>query len=176
VITTASMTSPSIHLNLSAQTWRYTPSSPSPPSPSESPILTFHKHLPFYTLTPLHSLPTLASELNLSHVLVKDESSRFGLPAFKILGASWTLYRAVCDHLDLAPLSPETLEAGALGRIAREKGLVGFKVVTTTEGNWGRAMAKMGLYFGVDVVVYVPGHMVEGTRELIRGEGAEVGE
>ncbi|KAK0656967.1 tryptophan synthase beta subunit-like PLP-dependent enzyme [Cercophora newfieldiana] len=173
------MASP-IHLNSTAHTWRFTPPHPSSSPPTSSPTTpltpqTFHRLLPFYTLTPLRSLPTLAAELNLSHVLLKDESSRFGLPAFKILGASWTFYRAVCERLNVDYNDTAMLRPGALGVVVRERGMEGkFRVITTTEGNWGRAMGKMGAYFGVETVVYVPGHMVEGTRELIRGEGAEV--
>jgi diaminopropionate ammonia-lyase len=175
--TITTMTS-AIYVNPSANTWRFTARQP-PSCDASSTRLTphnFHRQLPFYNLSPLHSLPTLAASLGLSHVLVKDESSRFGLPAFKSLGASWTFYRAVCEHLSADFNRMEFLKSGALGEIVRERSMEGLKVMTTTEGNWGRAMARMGAYFGVDTVVYVPGHMVEETRELIRREGAEVGE
>src|SRR5205807_6541593 len=49
----------------------------------------FHAALPGYAPTPLHELPAVAAELGLGAVLIKDESDRLGLPAFKILGASW---------------------------------------------------------------------------------------
>jgi diaminopropionate ammonia-lyase len=62
----------------------------------------FHKQLPDYGETALHSLPSVASELGFSHVFVKDESTRFGLPSFKILGASWAIYQTLCKHLGLA--------------------------------------------------------------------------
>jgi diaminopropionate ammonia-lyase len=44
--------------------------------------LAFHRSIPGYVPTPLVELPELG-------VWVKDESDRFGLPAFKVLGASW---------------------------------------------------------------------------------------
>ena len=167
---------PSIHLNPSAATWAYTPSTPLTKS---HPVLGFHRSLPFYTQTPLHPLPALASSLKLGHVLVKDESTRFGLPAFKILGASWAIYRVVLERLEIdisAVTDPKDLpDAALLGGMLRERGLGGLKVVTCTMGNWGRAMAKMGSHMGVHVVVYVPSVLVEETRDLIRGEGAEVG-
>lgn len=54
----------------------------------------FHRRLPEYSETPLVSLLHVANELGLTHVLVKDECRCFGLPAFKILGSAWTVYRA----------------------------------------------------------------------------------
>jgi len=55
----------------------------------------FHRALSGYAPTPVHPLDAIASELGLAAVLVKDESSRLGLPAFKILGASWAVERAL---------------------------------------------------------------------------------
>ena len=61
--------------------------------------LEFHRKLPGYRPTPLLTAPSLATSLGVAEVLVKDESNRLGLPAFKILGASWAAYRAVVDRL-----------------------------------------------------------------------------
>jgi diaminopropionate ammonia-lyase len=61
--------------------------------------LRFHKRLPGYQETPLENAPGLAHALGVSKVLVKDESSRLGLPAFKVLGASWAVYRALEERL-----------------------------------------------------------------------------
>ena len=58
-----------------------------PPSPGEAHA--FHQSLPGYSPTPLVPVPELAAELGVGRLLVKDESSRLGLPAFKVLGASW---------------------------------------------------------------------------------------
>ncbi|HYH10822.1 MAG TPA: hypothetical protein VD789_00610, partial [Thermomicrobiales bacterium] len=55
----------------------------------------FHRRLPGYIPTPVHDLPDLASELKIEQVLVKDETSRLDLPAFKMLGASWAIYRSL---------------------------------------------------------------------------------
>src|SRR5262245_65435821 len=57
-----------------------------PPSPGDAHA--FHQSLPGYSPTPLILVPELAAELGVGRVLVKDESSRLGLPAFKVLGAS----------------------------------------------------------------------------------------
>ena len=128
----------------------------------------FHKQLPDYDETALHSLPTVASELGFSHVFVKDESTRFGLPSFKILGASWAIHQALCKHLGL----PSHTTLAELTQSL--KGRDDVKLVTTTEGNWGRACARMGKYLGVPVTIYVPYFMNPYTSDLISGEGANV--
>src|SRR5215472_18570091 len=51
----------------------------------------FHTGLPGYAPTPLTEVPALAAELGVGRVFVKDESARLGLPAFKVLGASWAV-------------------------------------------------------------------------------------
>lgn len=159
-----------IHLNLKAASWTW-----QSPKPAESP-LKLHRSLPDYGPTPLISLPTIAAELGLGHVLLKDESNRFGLPSFKILGASWAVYRAVAERLgyrvgDVDDAS-RILTVESMGTLAKSAGL---HLVTATEGNWGRAVARMGSYMaGLPVTIFVPGFMPETTRKKIRGEGADV--
>ena len=109
----------------------------------------FHRGLDGYTPTPLVDLPTLAEELGVGRVLVKDESSRLGLPAFKVLGASWACFRV----LERQP---------------------GANLVTATDGNHGRAVARMAAHFGVPATVFVPDVMLPKTAALIAEEGAEV--
>ena len=61
---------------------------------SRAPIA-FHEKLPLYAPTPLVDAPSIAQRLGLGRVLVKDESQRFGMPSFKLLGASWATYGAL---------------------------------------------------------------------------------
>ncbi|KAK4129112.1 tryptophan synthase beta subunit-like PLP-dependent enzyme [Parathielavia appendiculata] len=172
------MPSPSpIYHNSAAIEWRFQSHRRSP-SQSELHVQSFHRLLPNYAETPLHSLQSLAKELNLGHVLLKDESLRLGLPSFKILGASWAVYRTVIERLGLDAQSflrqnEQYLDLSLLGAAAHRKGR-DLKLVTCTEGNWGRAVARMARYMGIPAVVYVPAHMPETTRNMIRGEGAEV--
>ncbi|KAL2161733.1 hypothetical protein VTH06DRAFT_8295, partial [Thermothelomyces fergusii] len=162
----------------------------SPPS-SPAPALALHRLLPGYAETPLRSLPSVARELGLGHVLLKDESRRFGLPSFKILGASWAVYRAVAEHLQRRPteLGDDTAVSRRLLDALRAAGAAaphpatgtpnepgagrGLEIVTCTEGNWGRAVARMAAYLGAAAAVYVPAHLPETTRALIRAEGAD---
>ncbi|MGD8201073.1 diaminopropionate ammonia-lyase [Ornithinimicrobium sp. W1679] len=109
----------------------------------------FHRTLPGYAPSPLVNLPALAEELGVGRVLVKDESSRLGLPAFKILGASW----ACRQVLDRTP---------------------GAELVTATDGNHGRAVARTARELGTTATVFVPAVMPASTAALIEGEGARV--
>lgn len=128
----------------------------------------FHHALPNYAETKLHSLRSLAKDMGFSHVLLKDESTRFGLPSFKIAGASWAIHNALCKQCKLTPAtSLADLRAGL-----QRRGDV--SLVTCTEGNWGRAVARMSKYLGIKARIYVPGFMSAATQHLIRGEGAEV--
>ncbi|KAI0179660.1 tryptophan synthase beta subunit-like PLP-dependent enzyme [Hypoxylon sp. FL1284] len=160
-----------VHLHPSARDWEYhgDPANGAT-SADESAILAFHKTVPDYNETPLHSLPDLAADLGLAHVLLKDESNRFGLPAFKILGASWAVHRAVSSHLGL-PADAPPAEVGGRARHA------GVRVVTATEGNCGRAVARAATrHLGLPTRVYVPALMDAATRRRVAGEGAEVRE
>lgn len=109
----------------------------------------FHRSLPGYAPTPLVPAPALAGELGVGQVFVKDESSRLGMPAFKVLGASWACHRVLEQH------------PGAM-------------LVTATDGNHGRAVARMAAHFGVSATVFVPMVMRAVAAARIRDEGAEV--
>src|SRR5215475_745392 len=76
----------------------------------------FHRRLPGYRVSPLVEAPRLAEILGVAKVFVKDETSRFELPSFKILGASWATYAALRERLGPiadGPLSDEILRAWA---------------------------------------------------------------
>lgn len=128
----------------------------------------FHRSLPFGNETQLHSLPDVAKELGLGHVFVKDESLRFDLPSFKPTGASWAVYKALCQRTGL----PTDVSIDKLhNALAKE---VDLRLVTCTAGNWGRAVSKMAKFLGIEATIYVPGWMPEYTQNLIRKEGGDV--
>ena len=56
----------------------------------------FHASFPIYQPTPLTALPNLAQALGVGDIRVKDESFRFGLNAFKVLGGSYAMGRYIC--------------------------------------------------------------------------------
>lgn len=127
----------------------------------------FHHSLPGYCPTPLVSLPEIATELGVKAVFVKDESDRFGLPSFKVLGASWGCYRSVVSHLGLSP----TVALDDVKQRLKESPVTLF---AATEGNHGRAVAFMARQFGVTARIFVPASMDEETRNRIASESAEV--
>ncbi|GAA1842650.1 diaminopropionate ammonia-lyase [Actinomadura bangladeshensis] len=134
-----------------------------PPAPAG--VAAFHRTLPGYAPTPLVELPSLAAELGVRRVFVKDESSRLGLPAFKILGASWGIYRALCEKYGLA--------AGSLPPLPRLRAALGpVRLITATDGNHGRAVAAMARLLGLAADVYVPYGVHPAAMAAIKAEGA----
>ena len=129
----------------------------------------FHRSLPGYAPTPLVSVPEIAAELGVGRVLVKDESSRFGLPAFKVLGASWACRQVLTRRPGAVPLPAPGPPDGA-----ENPGPSGAMLVTATDGNHGRAVARMAAHFGVEATVFVPAVMHRDTAERIADEGAKV--
>jgi diaminopropionate ammonia-lyase len=131
--------------------------------------MAFHRRLPGYAPTPVVDAPELAAALDCATLSVKDESHRFGLPAFKVLGASWAVYRLLVSRLGhepdwqtldelrtaFAPLGPLTL-------------------VAATDGNHGRAVARMAALLGYDARILVPAGTAPARIDGIAGEGASV--
>ena len=139
------------------------------PAPDRAP-LAFHRQLPGYAPTPLLDAPDLARALGVAQVWVKDESSRLGLPAFKILGASWAAYRALQARLG-GPFDPALTLDGLRARLAPLRPLT---LAAATDGNHGRAVARVARRLGLGARVFVPADMAEARRAAIRDEGAEV--
>ena len=141
------------------------------PAPDRAP-LAFHRRLPGYEETPLVDAPGIAEALGVGKVWVKDESARLGLPAFKILGASWAVYEALEEAL------PGGKGFGDWETIEdfKEKlePLRPLDLVAATDGNHGRALARVAGLLGLGVRIFVPEEMVAARREAIAGEGAEV--
>ncbi|KAI1499066.1 tryptophan synthase beta subunit-like PLP-dependent enzyme [Biscogniauxia marginata] len=154
----------STHLNPTAKPWVSPPAS----TAASAAVLAFHRALPDYNETALRPLPGLSRALGLGAVLLKDESDRFGLPAFKILGASWAVHRAVSARLGI----PEGAQTTPTQTIAARARAAGLAVLTCTDGNCGRAIARVARgRLGLPVRVYVPAFVGEATRARIRGEG-----
>src|SRR5580698_635274 len=98
-------------------------------------VLEFHRKLPFYTATPLVNAPVTAARLGVRHVWVKDESSRLGLPAYKILGASWATYREL--ETRFGPFQPWS----NIDELKEQLKDIDVTLVAATDGNHGRAVA-----------------------------------
>jgi diaminopropionate ammonia-lyase len=126
----------------------------------------FHQTLPGYRRTALRALPGLAARLGVGTIHLKDESDRFGLPAYKVLGAAW----AACRLLRNRYASPAG-DLGLLGTRARAEGIA---LVTATEGNHGRGVARVAHWLGVPAEVFLPAGTARSRIEAIAGEGATV--
>ncbi len=132
--------------------------------------LDFHQRLPGYAPTPLLEVPELARMLGIGAVLVKNEASRLGLPAFKILGASWAVYRALEKHAGQSLEPWRTLDE-LRSRLATLRPLA---LATATDGNHGRAVAHMAKLLGLTARIFVPEGTAPARIEAIASEGAGV--
>jgi diaminopropionate ammonia-lyase len=112
--------------------------------------LSFHQSLPVYQSTPLFHLPALAKHFGVANIYIKDESYRFGLNAFKGLGASYAIYEL----------------------LKKQPGIKTF--CTATDGNHGRAVAWSAKMAGKEAVVFVPKDTTACRIAAIEKEGAEV--
>lgn len=121
-------------------------------APAPSAPAAFHAGLPGYVPTPLHDLPALAAECGVRRVLVKDESARFGLPAFKALGVSYAIHRVLGERTGGS--RPE--------------------LVAATDGNHGWAVAAFARRLGLRAQVVVPRGADPRAVAAIRAEQAAV--
>jgi diaminopropionate ammonia-lyase len=110
----------------------------------------FHRGLPGYRSSPVHELPALARDAGVAAVGLKDESDRFGLPAFKVLGASWAAERLLREHPEVDTL------------------------VAASAGNHGRAVAHVARTRGLRARVFLPARSAVARRDAIAAEGADV--
>ncbi|CAF2109686.1 unnamed protein product [Rotaria magnacalcarata] len=131
-------------------------------------ILEYHQKLPFYKPTRLVEAPEAAKRLGVRHVWVKDESNRFELPAYKILGASWATYREL--ETCFGPFQPWS----NLDELKVQLKDTDITLVAATDGNHGRAVARMAKWLGLKSRIFVPDDMVEARREAIKDEGAQI--
>lgn len=138
----------------------------------ERDMLAFHQALPGYAPTPLLELPALAARLGLAGIFVKDEGRRFGIKAFKALGASYAMFRFLKQRWQARfpePFTPECFQDKAA-----LKKLGAFTFCAATDGNHGRAVAWTARMLGQQAVIYMPAGSVAARVENIRAEGAEV--
>lgn len=150
-----------IYVNPSARNWSHTY------QPGVNLAQEFHRRLPGFQESPLVPLPSTATEIGVKAIFVKDESSRLGLPAFKILGASWGTSRAIAS---LTGLSLDA-DLDKISAAARNSGIILF---AATEGNHGRAVARMGKILNIPVRIFMSKFADDETVGKIESEGAEV--
>ena len=132
----------------------------------------FHRSVPGYTATPLVELKDYAAKFGVKSVLVKDESFRFGLNAFKGAGGIYALNRVICRHLGIDP-AKSTLEMLQSSPYKEEIAKMVF--ITTTDGNHGKGVSWAAGLLGCRSYVFMPKGSVEVRAQAIRDVGtAEV--
>lgn len=133
----------------------------------------FHRNLAGYEASPLREAPGTAARLGAAKVWVKDESSRWGLPAFKMLGATWATVRAVAAWAEANGPVPGGIRSPLLppGTPPIPSDLT---LTCATDGNHGRAVARMARLLGIGARIYVPADLAPARVDAIRSEGATV--
>ena len=131
----------------------------------------FHESFPQYSVTPLAQLKGMAEYLGLGSLFVKDESYRFGLKAFKVLGGSFAMARYIAGQLgkDVSEVDYNYLTGD---KLKEEFGQATF--FTATDGNHGRGVAWAANRLGQKAVVLMPKGSVQSRFNNIAKEGAQV--
>ena len=131
-----------------------------------------HESLPAYAVTALADCRDLAARAGVRAVLVKDESSRFGLKAFKGLGSIYAMFRILCRELGL---DERTAEPAMLMVPEYRERLEKMVFATTTDGNHGKGVSWAAGVFGCQARVFMPAGSVPVRAQAIRDAGcAEV--
>ena len=133
-------------------------------------VRNFHMSFPQYKFTPLQNLQSLATLYGVEAIYVKDESFRFELNAFKVLGGAYAIGKYLAKRLDM-PIETLSFEALKSEAIKSKLGMLTF--VTATDGNHGRGIAWAARELGHKSVVYMPKGSSQLRLENILSEGSE---
>ncbi|WWC88914.1 uncharacterized protein L201_003829 [Kwoniella dendrophila CBS 6074] len=130
-------------------------------------VYEFHdKFFPNEQPSPLVPLKGLEKQYGCKQVYLKNEAKRFGLPAFKILGASWGTAKALSDRTGV-----DVLDFDGLKNAAEQQGLA---VYAATDGNHGRAVARTAKRLGLKANIYTPKTVEKWSIDAIASEGCNV--
>ncbi len=134
-------------------------------------VYSFHKSFPGYSPTPLLEMRGLANQLGVNKIWIKDESHRFHLNAFKVLGASYAIAKMLtekfCSENSLIDFS--LFEDENIRHLIKDETLI-----TATDGNHGRGVAWTAKMLGCRCIVYMPQSTTPARYENIKSLGAEV--
>lgn len=133
-------------------------------------VKSFHESFDVYSKTPLTRLKNLSNKLGVSEILVKDESYRFGLNAFKVLGGSYAIGNFLAGKLNV-PMRDVTFNMLTNKETKEKLGDITF--VTATDGNHGRGVAWAAQQLNQNAVVYMPKGSSEIRLKNIQATGAE---
>ena len=131
----------------------------------------FHRSFPQYSVTPLAKLDGMAGQLGLGGLFVKDESYRFGLNAFKVLGGSFAMAKYIAKEMG-KDVSEMTYDYLTSKKFRDDFGQATF--FTATDGNHGRGVAWAANKLGQKAVVHMPKGSTQTRFDNIAKEGASV--
>jgi diaminopropionate ammonia-lyase len=151
-----------LYLNPAAREWR---------ADRVAGVIGFHRSMPGYAPTRLVEVPGIARELGVARVYVKEEADRFGLPAFKILGASYAISRALSARYGAGD---RALPLGELRAAAAGGGPA--ELIAATDGNHGRAVARIARLLGLRSRIFVPAGISPEARAAIAAEATQTTE
>ena len=133
-------------------------------------VRAFHASFSQYCPTPLIALHGLARKLGLKSVCVKDESKRFGLNAFKVLGGSYAVARCLAERLN-QPV--QGLTKSQLHNTGASTAADKITFISTTDGNHGRGLAWTARELGYPCIIYMPKGSEPTRRDNILALGAQ---
>lgn len=131
----------------------------------------FHRSFPQYAPTPLAQLSEYAHQLGLANVFVKDESYRFGLNAFKVLGGSFAMANYIAEQCG-RPIEQTDYAYLTSPELAHDFGQATF--FTATDGNHGHGVAWAARQLGQRAVVRMPKGTSQARFQRVAAEGAQV--
>ena len=134
-------------------------------------VRAFHSSFPQYSVTPLACLDGMAKRLGLGGLYVKDESWRFGLNAFKVLGGSFAMARYIAGETGKS-IEEMTYDYMTGEQLLKDFGQATF--FTATDGNHGRGVAWAARKLGQKAVVHMPRDTVQMRYDNVAKEGAKV--
>ncbi len=134
-------------------------------------VKSFHESFQEYEPTPLVRLKKMAGYLGLSEIFLKDESFRFGLNSFKVLGASYAIGKHLAQKLgkDIAETPLHVLKSQEVKEALGE-----LTLAATTDGNHGRGVAWMAKQLGCNAIIYMPKGSTQNRVNNITQLGAKV--
>ena len=134
-------------------------------------VKAFHSTFPQYSVTPLADLKGMAARMGLGGLYVKDESYRFGLNAFKVLGGSFAMARYIAGETGKS-IADMTYDYMTGEQLRKDFGQATF--FTATDGNHGRGVAWAAKKLGQKAVIHMPRDTVQMRYDNVVKEGATV--
>ena len=136
------------------------------------PVIEAITQWPGYQPTPLESLSALAADLGVAKIWYKDESKRFSLKSFKVLGGAFAVSRQLTQRIETKTGQRPDIDELLSGKYADiVKDIV---ISCATDGNHGRSVAWGCQMFGCPCIIYIHRDVSRGREQAMQQFGAEV--